>query len=126
MSAAIDGAALAKDADGEGETLSTFVRAFVDRCARKGGSVTASENGIVARVPCRGDHLSEVRLDPAEAYRLLGGGEVARSIVRRWAARRWVKHVRPVFVLERRALETLDEDLQRGLLVLASRPDGTR
>jgi hypothetical protein len=126
VSPTIDGAAPAKVADGEGDTLSTFVRAVVDRCAHKGGGMTESGTGIVARVLCRGDHLSEVRLDPVEAYRLLGGGEVARSIVQRWAARRWVKHVRPVFVLERCALETLDEDLQRRLRVLASRPDATR
>jgi hypothetical protein len=61
-----------------------------------------------------------VRLDAGLAYRLLGGGEAARATVRRWAARRWVKHVRPVFVLERRALETLDEDLQQRLLEIAS------
>jgi hypothetical protein len=52
------------------------------------------------------------------AFRLLGSGERAQAVVRRWAARRWVKNVRPVFVVERCALDTLDPDLQRRLAAL--------
>jgi type IV secretory pathway TraG/TraD family ATPase VirD4 len=98
--------------------LSAFVRAALDQCTGTKGS----KIGIIARVVRRGEHLAEVRLDPAAAYRLLGGGEAAQSVVRRWAERRWVKQVRPAFVLERCALEALDADLQRRLVGQAPSP----
>jgi type IV secretory pathway TraG/TraD family ATPase VirD4 len=77
---------------------------------------------ITPRVVCRGDRPVEVRLQTAAVFRLLGGGENAQAIVRRWAARRWVKQVRPVFVLERAALDTLDVDLRRRLIALGKLP----
>ena len=108
------------DVDRDGLALSTFVAAALDRYGGSGRIRQVSSNGSSLRVIRRGDRLVEVRIDSAPAYRLLGDGDAAQTIVRRWAARRWVKHVRPVFVLERRALETLDADLRGRLLALAS------
>jgi type IV secretory pathway TraG/TraD family ATPase VirD4 len=104
----------------DGSALAAFVEAVLNRrgADRAGGGQT--KDGADARVVCRGGRLAELRLDPIAAYRLLGGGDAAHALVRRWAARRWVKHLRPVFVLERCALQALDEDIQRRLLALAS------
>lgn len=56
----------------------------------------------------RGGRLVEVRIDPRVAVPLCGDLALAHVTLRRWAALRWVRRVRPVFVLERRALEALD------------------
>jgi type IV secretory pathway TraG/TraD family ATPase VirD4 len=63
----------------------------------------------------RGVQLVEVRVAPAVAVRLCGSHEAMHAIVRRWSVLRWVRRVRPLFVLERRALEALDADLVRRL-----------
>lgn len=107
-------------ADGnDGVALATLICAILDRGRGDGTDGPRDENGTGARIICRGNRLAEVRLDPWLAYGLLGGGEAAQAIVRRWAARGWVKHVRPVFVLERRALEALAADLQQRLVEMA-------
>jgi hypothetical protein len=54
-------------------------------------------------IVCRADRPVEVRLDPRLAYGLIGGGEAAQAIARPWAARGWVNHVRPVFILAARS-----------------------
>jgi hypothetical protein len=36
-------------------------------------------------------------------------------LARRWSTRRWVRRVRPTFVLSKRALDALDPDLFKGL-----------
>jgi len=95
----------------DGETdddLNTFIRNVLDRCSI----------GISPRIVCRGGRPIEVRLQTAEVFRLLGAGDKAQAIVRRWAERRWVKQVRPVFVLERSALSALNADLRRRLTAL--------
>ena len=76
---------------------------------------TATAERRYPRVVCRGGRPVELRIEPATVFRLLGGGDAAQAVVRAWAARRWVKQVRPVFVLERSALEVLDDDLRRRL-----------
>jgi hypothetical protein len=91
--------------DGAGDDLSAFISMLLDDY----GGRTAP------RVVCRGDRPIELRLQPALVFRLLGEGERAQTVVRRWAAHRWVRQVRPVFVLERTALDTLDPDLRRRL-----------
>jgi hypothetical protein len=63
----------------------------------------------------RGGRLVEVRVDPGVALRLCGDAVTTPRILRRWAALRWVRRVRPVFVLERRALDALDATLRRSL-----------
>ncbi len=63
----------------------------------------------------RGGRLVEVRVAPAVAIRLCGSHDAMHATVRRWSVLRWVRRVRPMFVLERRALEALDADLVRRL-----------
>lgn len=71
------------------------------------------------RLFVRGVHrigrLVEVRVDPEVALRLCGDPAATPAIIRRWAALHWVRRVRPVFVLERRAIEALDASLRRRL-----------
>jgi len=110
------------DDGSDSAALASFIRAVLDQGDGREANPTGIGRGPDARVVRRGDRLAEVRLDPAAAYRLLGGGETAQAVVRRWAARRWVKQVRPVFVLERRAVEALDANLRRQLLTRASSP----
>lgn len=74
--------------------------------------LSSSGGGVLPRVVCRGDRPIEMRVQPALAFRLLGGGDKAQSVVRKWAARRWVRQVRPVFVIERTALDTLAPELR--------------
>ena len=97
---------------GADDDLSAFINNVLNR---RPGEITP-------RVLCRGDRPIEVRLPTAAVFRLLGGSDNAQAIVRRWAARRWVKQVRPVFVLERAALDTLDADLRHRLTVLGRLP----
>jgi len=80
--------------------------------------LSSSAGGAFPRVVCRGDRPIEMRVQPALVFRLLGGGEAAQTVVRRWAARRWVRQVRPVFVVERAALDSLGPDLRRRLTAL--------
>ena len=89
--------------------LARFVSAAIDADVRGDG----------LRVVRRGNRLVELRIRSEVAFRLLGGGERAQAVVRRWAARRWIKQVRPAFVLERAALETLDPTIQQRLSVRA-------
>ena len=91
--------------DGAADDLSAFINTLLDDCDGRTGP----------RVVCRGNRPIELRVPPALAFRLLGNGERAQTVVRRWAARRWVRQVRPVFVLERCALDALGPDLQRRL-----------
>lgn len=72
----------------------------------------------------RGGRLVEVRVDPSVAVRLCGSPDTMHVIVRRWAALRWVRRVRPVFVLERRALEVLETDLVRRLAAACGTDSG--
>ncbi|HEV2356045.1 MAG TPA: type IV secretory system conjugative DNA transfer family protein [bacterium] len=87
--------------------------AFVDALLDRGGA-----DDPRVRVVCRGSRPAEARVDSALAFRLLGGGDRAQATIVRWAALRWVKRVRPVFVLERRALEILSRDLQDRLITV--------
>ena len=103
-----------------------------------GGAATAQDVGLLTRfverlvnhltgprLPdrprpfVRGVHrigkLIEVRVDPEVALRLCGDPATTAATIRRWAALRWVRRVRPVFVLEKRAIEALDASLRRRL-----------
>lgn len=70
--------------------------------------------------------LVEVRVDPEVALRLCGGPATTPAIIGRWAALRWVRRVRPVFVLEKRAIEALDASLRRRLADACSPEAGAR
>ena len=59
--------------------------------------------------------LVEVRMDPEAALRLCGDSATTPAIIRRWASLRWVRRVRPIFVLEKGAIEALDASLRRRL-----------
>lgn len=107
-------AAAAHPGDGEDDGVHEdrlLLHAFVDALLDRGGA-----DRLRVQVVCRGGRPAEVRVEPALAFRLLGGGDKAQTAICRWAARRWVKRVRPVFVLERRALEILNRDRQDRLI----------
>ncbi len=93
------------------EILARFVERLVDRLA---GPRPSGRSGPVVRGVRRVGKLVEVRADPDVALRLWDSAE-ASAVVRRWAALRWVRRIRPVFVLERRALDALDAVLRRRL-----------
>jgi len=78
----------------------------------------------VARSVLRGGRLVEVRIDSEMALRFWSDPVTTSAIMRRWAALRWVRRIRPVFVLERRALEALDTVLRRRLLDACSTEPG--
>ena len=78
------------------EVLSQFVQRLV------------SDPRVRLRAARRGDRLIEVRIDPVVALRFLARPDNASGILRRWAELRWVRRLRPVFVLERRAVDALD------------------
>ena len=76
--------------------------------------VERGSEGIVHGVRS-GSRLVEVRV-PAEAMlEMCGPLEEMHEIARRWSALRWVRRVRPTFVLNKRALSVLDAALARRL-----------
>jgi len=87
--------------------LTRFVTSLLDSA---GGARCRAVRGVH-----RGGELVEVRVDPELAVRLHGGPDAMHETARRWAALRWVRRVRPVYVLERRALSALRPDLARRL-----------
>jgi len=66
------------------------------------------------RMVLRAGRLVELRVDPATAATLCGGPDVMQALIRRWVELRWVRRVRPVLVLERRAIEAATEPSPRG------------
>ena len=76
--------------------------------------VERGAEGIVHGVRS-GSRLVEVRV-PAEAMlEMCGPIEEIHEIARRWSALRWVRRVRPTFVLTKRALSVLDAALAHRL-----------
>jgi type IV secretory pathway TraG/TraD family ATPase VirD4 len=57
------------------------------------------------RLVVRSGRLIEIRVDPATVVTICGGQEAMRVLIRRWVELRWVRRVRPMMVLERRAIE---------------------
>jgi len=57
--------------------------------------------------------IVEIRADPREIVRACGRPDVMHDLARRWSALRWVRRVRPSFILSRRALDVLDPRLAR-------------
>ncbi len=74
----------------------------------------------------RDSRLVEVRVDHRVAVPLCGDPETADARLRRWAALRWVRRVRPVFVLERRALDALDPALRSRLAAACASHEAAR
>jgi type IV secretory pathway TraG/TraD family ATPase VirD4 len=99
--------------------LAALIRAVLDRETE---SDTRNHAQRRPQIVCRGGRAVELRIEPETAFRLLGGAGAGQEFVRRWAAHRWVKQVRPVFVLERSALEALDDDLRQRLYSLERQP----
>jgi hypothetical protein len=89
------------------DTLAGFVERLI---AGSAGSLRTPMRGVH-----RGDRLVEVRVAPSVALPLCGDPERAHVVLRRWAALRWVRRIRPSFVLERHAIGVLDEPLRRRL-----------
>jgi type IV secretory pathway TraG/TraD family ATPase VirD4 len=85
---------------------------FVERLvgAADGGSAPS------VRYVRRGGRLAEVWVDPAEALKLCGDPDAVPVLLRRWAALRWVRRVRPWFTVERRAIEALGAETKRRLM----------
>ena len=66
------------------------------------------------RMVLRAGRLIELRVDPVAAAALCGGPDALQVLIRRWVELRWVRRVRPVLVLERRAIEAATEPSSRG------------
>ncbi len=107
-------ASMASPAPEDVAALSQFIERLVD------GRTNATRPRL--RGIHRGGRLVEVRIDPRVAVPLCGDPAAVRFTLRRWAALRWVRRIRPVFVLERRALEALVPAL-RGRLGAACAKD---
>lgn len=85
---------------------------FVERLV----GVVAGGSALPIRYVHRGGRLAEVWVDPAEALKLCGDPDGVPVLLRRWAALRWVRRVRPWFTVERRAIEALGPETKRHLL----------
>lgn len=96
------------------EALTRFAESLVEYLS--GPAPIGEGSRQVARGVRRHGRLVEVRVDPEVALRLCADPAAAPAVLRRWATLRWVRRVRPVFVLERRALDTLDVVLRRRLV----------
>ena len=68
-----------------------------------------------------GGRIVEIRADPRDIVRACGRPDVMHGLARRWSALRWVRRVRPSFVLSRRALDVLEPRLARRLMDLCAR-----
>jgi hypothetical protein len=71
----------------------------------------AHDGAGVIRGVHRGGWLVEVRIRPGAVAEACQGTEAMHALSRRWSALRWVRRVRPAFVLTRRALGALDPAL---------------
>ncbi len=89
-----------------------LLAAFAERLSSLAGRTPA----VPVRCVRRRGRIIEIRVDPSVALPLLGHPKAAPATLRRWAALRWVRRVRPSFVLERRAIEALHEPLRRRLV----------
>ena len=68
-----------------------------------------------------GGRIVEIRADPRDIVRACGRPDVMHGLARRWSALRWVRRVRPSFILSRRALDALDPRLARRLVDVCAR-----
>ena len=84
-------------------SLNRLIEALLLRFAHDGA-------GVIRGVH-RGGWLVEVRIRPDAVAEACQGTEAMHTLSRRWSALRWVRRVRPAFVLTRRALEALDPGL---------------
>jgi type IV secretory pathway TraG/TraD family ATPase VirD4 len=100
------------------EALTRFAESLVGHLA--GPPPMGDGSRTVARGVRRHGRLVDVRVDPEVALRLCGDPAEASVVLRRWATLRWVRRVRPVFILERRALDALDVTLRRRLVAACS------
>ncbi len=71
----------------------------------------------------RGGRLVEVRIHPDAVTEACQGRAPMHAVGRRWSVLRWVRRVRPSFVLTRRALGALDPALLQRLGTLCSSED---
>lgn len=65
--------------------------------------------------------LVEVRVRPDIMVEICRGADAMHALARRWSAFRWVRRVRPTFVVSRRALENLDPGLRATLSEMRGR-----
>lgn len=101
-------------ADREARILAAFAARLLAASADEGTAIPLT--GIH-----RGDRLVEVRVPSARAFDVLEAVTAAAAdggtsqILERWAGLRWVRRLRPAFVLERRALDALEPSLRERL-----------
>jgi type IV secretory pathway TraG/TraD family ATPase VirD4 len=72
--------------------------------------VRNDENTILKGVR-NGQRIVELRVPPEAVAQFCRGSDAMHLLARRWSALRWVRRVRPTFVLTKRALDALDPDL---------------
>jgi type IV secretory pathway TraG/TraD family ATPase VirD4 len=70
---------------------------------------------LAVRVVHNRGRLVEVRVRPDVMLEVCRGADAMHALARRWSALRWVRRVRPSFVLSRRALDMLDPRLRATL-----------
>jgi type IV secretory pathway TraG/TraD family ATPase VirD4 len=66
----------------------------------------------------RGGRIVELRVNTEAITQVCNGTEAMQALARRWSVPRWVRRVRPSFVLSRRAVEALDQRLLEHLHIL--------
>jgi hypothetical protein len=81
--------------------------------------------GVAVRVVQHRGRIVEVRVRPDVMLEVCRGGDAMHALARRWSTLRWVRRVRPTFVLSKRALDMLDPRL-RAMLNDVCGPESTR
>jgi len=77
--------------------------------------------GSIMKAVRNGGRLVEVRIRPEAVAQACQGADAMHVLGRRWSALRWVRRVRPVFILNKRALEALDPFLLQRLRDICDR-----
>ncbi len=87
--------------------LNRLIEALLGHSRRGAGSTIKAVH--------RGGRIVELRVRPEALAQVCCGTEAMQTLARRWSALRWVRRVRPTFVLSKRALDALDPHLLKGL-----------
>jgi type IV secretory pathway TraG/TraD family ATPase VirD4 len=77
--------------------------------------------GSIIKAVRNGGRLVEVRIPPEAVAQACQGADAMHVLGRRWSALRWVRRIRPMFILNKRALEALDPRLLQRLREICDR-----
>lgn len=79
------------------------------------------DTGNIMKAVRSSGRLVEVRIRPEAVAEACQGADAMHVLGRRWSALRWVRRVRPTFILSKRALEALDPPLLQRLREICDR-----